>query len=88
MSVLIYPEFFQSRRVESRTVDLSWQDLPVDSRPFYYLHDHVVAVSLVIAVYHEIVNRRPKVAFWCAPKIRSVQSHMYRIKSAGWVRSG
>jgi hypothetical protein len=62
MSVLIYPEFFQSRRVESRTVDLSWQDLPVDSRPFYYLHDHVVAVSLVIAVYHEMVNGRPKVA--------------------------
>jgi hypothetical protein len=26
MGVLIYPEFFQGRMVESRTVDLPWQD--------------------------------------------------------------
>jgi hypothetical protein len=62
MSVLIYPESFLSRTVESRAVDLAWQDLPIDWRPFYYLHDHVVVVSLVIAVFDETASGRPEVA--------------------------
>jgi hypothetical protein len=51
MSVLICPEFFLKRIVESRTVDWSWHNLPVDSRPFYFLHDHVVLVPKGIVVF-------------------------------------
>jgi hypothetical protein len=72
MSVLIYPESFRGRIVESRIVDLAWQDLLFDRRHFYCLHDHVVAVSLVIVVYNEMVSGRPKGAFWRADPVHHV----------------
>lgn len=63
MSVLIYPKSFRGRIVESRIVDLAWQDLLFDRRHFYCLYNHVVAVLLVIVVYNKIVSGRPKGAF-------------------------
>lgn len=52
--VLIYPESFYGRRVESRTVDLSWQDLLVECQHIYRLHDHVIAISWLFAVTYTL----------------------------------
>ena len=67
MSVLIYPKSFLSRTVESRIVDLAWQDLLIDWRPFYYLHNHVVVVLLVIAVFNKTASREAESGLYRRP---------------------
>ena len=46
---LYIPEFFLCRRVDSKVIDLPWQNLLIDHLPFYYLHGHVVGCSKVAA---------------------------------------